>query len=85
LILKSAQAQNRQRTVERIPGVPEGYTIIEGDIVMPIEIVNTMRNQARLKPDAPQATLTVNTWPNGIVYYGFDIVCWRRVQECRRQ
>lgn len=75
LILKSAQAQTGRLTQERIPGVPEGYTIIEGDIQMPIEVVNTMRSQARSKPDAPQASFNTRLWPNGIVPFQFQTNC----------
>jgi len=81
LILKSAQAQNRQRAEERIPGVPEGYTIIEGDIQMPIEVVNAMRSQAQLKPNAPQAAFNTRLWPNGVVSYRFETQC-KKTSDC---
>ncbi|MGH9937533.1 MAG: hypothetical protein ACREAM_14895, partial [Blastocatellia bacterium] len=70
--LKSARAQTGQLTGEKIPGVPEGYTIIEGDIQMPIEVVNAMRGQAQLKPNAPQAGFSTRLWPNGIVPFRFE-------------
>jgi len=75
MILKSAQAQTGRQAKEKIPGVPEGYTIIEGDIQMPIEVVNAMRSGAQLKPDAPQATFNTRLWPNGIVLFRFETSC----------
>ena len=75
LILRSAQAQTGQRAEEKFPSVPEGYTIIEGDIQMPIEVVNAMRSEARLKPNTPQATFNTQLWPNGVVPFEFDSNC----------
>jgi len=72
LRFRPVSAQSGQRPEENIPGVPAGYTIIEGDIQMPIEVVNAMRPQAQLKPSAPQAAFTTRLWPNGIVPFRFE-------------
>ena len=44
-------------------GLPEGYMIIEGDIVVPVDFYET---------NAPQAAWVTDLWPNGIVPYVFD-------------
>ncbi len=72
--LRQVSAQTGQQIEERIPGVPAGYTIIDGDIQMPISIANAMRQQ-RLSPAAPQATFKTNLWPNGIVPFEFETNC----------
>ena len=73
--LNSAGAQSGRQTEKNIPGVPAGYTIVEGDIQMPIEVVNAMRSQTPLKPDSPQATFNTQLWPNGTIPFQFDTVC----------
>jgi uncharacterized protein (TIGR03437 family) len=81
--LNSAGAQSDRQAGENIPGVPAGYTIIEGDIQMPIGVVNAMRSQAQLTPDAPQATfITANFWPNGVVPFEFDGNCGAGSTTC---
>ena len=46
-----ARSQNLQNQIEeKIPGIPEGYTIVDGDIQMPIETVKTMRKRAKTTP-----------------------------------
>src|SRR5262245_52129634 len=72
--IKSADAQSGQRTFENIPGIPAGYTIIDGDIQMPIDLANAMRRQTGqegLAPKSPQATFNNIQWPNGIVPFEF--------------
>lgn len=69
--LRPAGAQGDRQPAEKRPGVPDGYTIIDGDIQMPISVVNAMRSQAQLSPNAPQATLDTKLWPNGIVPFRF--------------
>ncbi len=72
--LRQASAQTGQPAEERIPGVPAGYTIIEGDIQIPISVANAMRQQ-QLSPAAPQAAFKTNLWPNGIIPFEFEDVC----------
>ena len=79
--LRQASAQTGPQIEERIPGVPAGYTIIDGDIQMPISVVNAMRQQ-RLSPGlspaapaAPEATFKTNLWPNGIIPFEFETNC----------
>lgn len=81
---KPMYAQVNQRTGGHIPGVPVGYTIIDGDIQMPIGVANAMRQQAQQErlspnspnsPDSPQATFNNNLWPNGIVPFEFETEC----------
>lgn len=67
--LPIAQAQTGQQSEEQIPGVPRGFTIVEGDIQIPIE---TARRLRQLKPNAPQVTLDTKFWPNGIIPFEFD-------------
>ena len=76
-----ASAQSGQRPEEIIPGVPAGYTIIEGDIQMPISVVNAMRSQAQLKPNAPRAAFDTKLWPNGIIPFRFEDTC-RATSTC---
>lgn len=76
--VKPAGAQSGQRPAESIPGVPAGYTIIDGDIQIPIGLANAMKRQGgqeNLKPNAPQATFNNNLWPNGIVPFEFETKC----------
>lgn len=61
--------------MDKIPGVPDGYTIVEGDIQMPIAVVNAMRSQGRTEPNAPQALFNLKLWPNGIVFFRFEDFC----------
>src|SRR5262249_10388321 len=72
---KPASAQTSRKTEERIPGVPAGYTIIDGDIQIPIGDVDSMRSQVQLKPDAPQAAFRNQLWPNGIIPFRFETTC----------
>ena len=72
---KPTSAQTKQPTVESIPGIPAGYTIIDGDIQMPMSVVNAMRQQGRLSPNSPQATFNNNLWPNGIVPFQYETKC----------
>ncbi len=55
------------------PGdIPEGYTLIDGDILMPTAFVNALRQQKR---DTLAATFRFNLWPNGVVPFEFDANC----------
>ena len=47
ILTVSAQAQTPRPMSKQHPGIPEGYTIVEGDILMPISVVNAMRQQGR--------------------------------------
>ena len=60
--IKPADAQTKQQTAERIPGIPAGYTIIEGDIQMPTGVANAMRLQAR--QETPIAKLAASDVPH---------------------
>jgi uncharacterized protein (TIGR03437 family) len=58
------------------PGIMAGYTIIDGDIQMPVSVVNAMRQQAGQEAAAaPEATLDTRYWPNGIVRFEFQTDC----------
>lgn len=70
--LRLAHAQTDRQTHENIPGIPAGYTIIEGDIVAPISLVNALRKQS---VNSPQATFKASLWPNGIVPFEFENTC----------
>jgi hypothetical protein len=49
--------------------IPEGYMIIDGDILMPISLVEALRQRP---PNSPEATIQTNFWPSGIVPFEFD-------------
>lgn len=68
----SASAQIRRQNEQVDQGIPEGYTIVEGDIQMPIEVVKALRNRMNSKTNAPEATFNTRLWPNGVVPYQFD-------------
>lgn len=71
-----ASSQSGQLPGENIPGVTPGYTIVEGDIQLPIEVVNALRNGEELRSKPPQATFdSARLWPNGIVPFRFETVC----------
>ncbi len=59
-----AEIATPDRTIEaqNYEDIPEGYHLVEGDIIMPGA------------PDdpAPRFATEPNLWPNGIVYYAFD-------------
>jgi hypothetical protein len=74
-MLRVTSAQTDPQTEERLPGVPTGYTIIDGDIQMPISIVNAMRQQAQMSPTGPTATVDTQLWPNGVIPFEFEITC----------
>jgi uncharacterized protein (TIGR03437 family) len=64
-----AAAQSGQRPEENIPGVPAGYTIIEGDIQMPIVPLRSLRGLA------PEAAYYAGLWYNGIIPFRFEPTC----------
>jgi len=47
-------------------GIPEGYTTIDGDILMPTSYVESVLRMQRLAPNAPQATYAANAWTVGV-------------------
>jgi hypothetical protein len=61
-------------------GVPERFTAVDGDILMPTEYVKSVLKQKALSPDAPQAVYTTNTWQigtppfqiRGVIPFEFD-------------
>lgn len=70
-----AQAQTPWLMSKQHPGIPEGYTIVEGDIQMPISVVNALRQQARPGATAvPEANWGGRLWTNQIVLYQFQTV-----------
>lgn len=54
---------NAQTT--RPKGIPEGYTVIDGDILLPTSYVEAVLKRQRLSPDAPQAAYGINVWKIG--------------------
>lgn len=73
ILTVSAQAQPPWPMSKQHPGIPEGYTIVEGDIQMPISVVNAMRQQGRPgAPAAPEANSGGRVWTNHIVPYQFQ-------------
>jgi hypothetical protein len=73
--LRLTNAQTDRQTEGTLPGVPAGYTIIDGDIQMPISVVNALRQQAQRAPHAPQAAFTTELWPNGVIPFQFETTC----------
>lgn len=71
----SVQAQTPWPMSKQHPGIPEGYTIVEGDIQMPISAVNAMRKQRKAgEPASPEANWGGRLWTNHIVPYQFQII-----------
>ncbi len=64
-----AAAQSGQRPEGNIPGVPAGYTIIEGDIQMPIVPLSSLRGMS------PQTAYYGGLWYNGIIPFRFEPTC----------
>lgn len=63
---------NAQKT-DRPDDIPEGYTLIDGDILLPTGVVEALRQQRLSSPDTtPKATYRTNLWPNGVVPFEFD-------------
>ncbi|MDQ3132918.1 MAG: M12 family metallopeptidase [Acidobacteriota bacterium] len=56
-----------------IKPIPDGYTIIDGDIVMPSEFVEAILRKKDQSPLAPEATYRTNLWTNGIIPFEFQI------------
>ncbi|MGH9801663.1 MAG: M12 family metallopeptidase, partial [Blastocatellia bacterium] len=78
--LQITEARTSQKVEEKIPGLPPGYTLIEGDIQVPVEFARSLRRQS---PNAPQATLGASFWPNGIVPFEFDnSACTPKTSTC---
>jgi uncharacterized protein (TIGR03437 family) len=72
MALEPAHAQIERQRKEIIPGIPEGFTIVEGDIQIPIDVINAMRSGEKSKTNAPQATYQIRPWPNGVVPFLFQ-------------
>lgn len=51
--------------------IPEGYSVIDGDMIMPTSFVEAVLAGRA----APEATFRTNLWTNGIVPYQFQTVC----------
>jgi uncharacterized protein (TIGR03437 family) len=73
--LRPAHSQTSRQPEEHIPGVPAGYTIVDGDIQMPISVVNELRLQAEKTPTTPRAAFTTQLWPGGIIPFQFETNC----------
>jgi len=56
-----------------IKPIPDGYTIIDGDIVMPTGIVETILKGQKESPLAPESTFGGILWTNGIIPFEFQI------------
>src|SRR5262249_17739831 len=70
-----AQTQTPWPMSKQHPGIPEGYTIVEGDIQMPIGVINAMRLQRKPgEPAAPEADWGGRLWTNQIIPYQFQTV-----------
>ncbi len=76
-ILPQVSAQTNRQNEERLPGIPAGYTIIDGDIQMPISVVNAMRQQERQlrSPAAPESLFNLKLWPNGVIPFEYETTC----------
>jgi hypothetical protein len=68
--LPFAGAQTDRQTEGSIPGVPPGYTIIEGDIQVPVALINLLQQKEPL-----EATFNTQLWPNGIIPFQFETTC----------
>ncbi len=69
----AADAQKPLKTnsqISRPEGIPEGYSVIDGDILMPTEYVQSLLKGQKLSPDAPQATYRTNVWTSGTAPFG---------------
>lgn len=69
VLLCSATMQLASGQTGQSREIPEGYTIIDGDIIVPISFVESLRQRP---PNSPAATIRTNFWPNGIVPFEFD-------------
>jgi hypothetical protein len=56
--------------------IPEGYSLIDGDIMMPTWFVESvLRRSDGQRLSAPQATYRTNLWTDGIVWFEFENQC----------
>lgn len=64
-----------QKPIEKtiLKPIPDGYTIIDGDIVMPTEFVEAILRKKDQSSLAPEATYRTNLWTNGIIPFEFQI------------
>jgi hypothetical protein len=53
-------------------GIPDGYSLIDGDILMPTSYVNAVLNRKPGDPLPQDATVLNLLWTNGIVRFEFD-------------
>lgn len=65
-------AQTGQLQDAQVRDIPKGYTIIEGDIQVPIGYVKLLRQRS---PGSPAATYQTNLWPGGIIPFEFSDDC----------
>ena len=72
----TALAQTSGQPVKPEPAIPDGYVIVDGDIVMPKRVVEALREAVRLGvAAAPEANYRVKLWTRGHIPYQFQTVC----------
>lgn len=65
----------------RPANIPEGFTLIDGDMLMPTAYVESVLKNQTLTPNTPQATFNTNLWSSGtppfeirgVVPFEFDV------------
>jgi hypothetical protein len=67
LTLPLANAQTNRKS-----NIPPGFTVIDGDILVPTWQYNLLLESRRQKPNTPAAIFQTNLWPNGIVPFQFN-------------
>ena len=67
-----AQLVQTPRQKSAAKSIPDGYSIIDGDIQMPTEVVNAILSGKKKLSDVSDATYRTNLWINGIVPFEFD-------------
>ncbi len=71
-----ALAQTSGQPVKPEPAIPDGYVIVDGDIVMPKRVVEALRDAERLGvAAAPEANYGGKLWTRGHIPYQFQTVC----------
>jgi len=68
-----AQIFPTARAKTRAESVPDGYSVIDGDIIMPTAKVKAILSGQKELPDVNDAVYIDLLWTNGIVLFEFDI------------
>src|SRR5262249_30242618 len=55
--------------------IPNGYTLVDGDMLLPTRLVESLLKQPSNRLVSPRASYATNWWPNGIVPFEFDANC----------